>query len=125
LSADTDGTGGSTDSVPPSAGDSLGLFPESMYIIFILVLLFVCISLALYIGYQCCRQRQQLRLDATPKSCPNPAYDGYAHTDPYPPPQYTSGDRSQLKVGSYEYEFVPTYEESQQIDMLKVPSFGK
>jgi hypothetical protein len=97
-----------------------------MYIICILVLLCVCICLALYIGYQCYRQRRQLRLDGTPKSCPNPAYDGYTHSNPYPPPQYTSGDDSHLKVGSYdECKYVPMYEESQQINMLKASSFGK
>lgn len=122
LCSEADGTSSHADSVPSSSGDSPVVFTESMYIICILVLLCVCICLALYIGYQCYRQR----LDSTPKSCPNPAYDGYTHSNPYPPPDYTSGDRSHLKVGSYdEYKFVPMYEESQQINMLKAPSFEK
>jgi hypothetical protein len=96
-----------------------------LYIIIIITLVILCVCLMVYIGYQHYCHRRQLRLDGTPKSCPNPAYDdGYVHSNPYSP-QYTSGDRSQLKVGTYEYECVPTYEESQQISMLKAPSFGK
>jgi len=124
LCPEADSTSGHADSVPSSEVAPLGLFTESMYIIIILVLLCVSICLALYVGYQYCRHRQQLKLDGTPKSCPNPAYHGYAHRDLCPPPQYTSGDRHRSKVDPYQYKYVPTYDSQQINGMLKSPSFG-
>jgi hypothetical protein len=84
-------------------------------VIIFLVVLVLFFVLVLYLR---CRPRQQLQLDGTPRSCPNPAYDDYTHKDLCPPPQYTSQDRQ------YQYKFVPTYDSQQINEMLKTPSVG-
>ena len=78
-----------------------------------MVLLLSVVFCVLHLRY---RPRQQLKLDGTSKSCPNPAYDGYTHKDSCLP-QYTSHDRP------YQYKFVPTYD-SQINEVLKTSSTG-
>ncbi|PSN44046.1 hypothetical protein C0J52_26083 [Blattella germanica] len=113
------------DSESESIGDQpLGLFMESTYIVIILILLCITTILALYMGHNYCRNRQQLKLTGTPKSCPNPVYHDYAHTDSYPPPHYNSSDHHRSKVDPYQYRYVPTYDSQQINDMLKSSSIG-
>ena len=95
---------------PGSESSSMGFFKESTYIIIIVILFGVSVVFSLYYGLQCCRNRQQLKLNSSLKSCQNPAYHGYAH----PPPHYTTSDKS--KVDHFEYTYVPINE------MLKSPS---
>jgi len=85
-------------------------------IIIIVVLCFLVVVGILWCLY--CRPRQQLKLDGTSESCPNPAYDDYTHKDSCLSPQYTSHDRP------YQYKFVPTYDSQQINEMLKTPSIG-
>lgn len=117
VCSDADSASGHGDSVPSSE-----VAPErspTVYIIAIVVLLCVCICLAFCLVYLYChRHRQQLKLDGTSKSCPNPAYVGYTHKDSYPPPQYTSHDRP------YQYDPVPTYDSQQINEMLTTTSVG-
>ncbi|XP_069696769.1 cysteine-rich motor neuron 1 protein-like [Periplaneta americana] len=95
------------DAVPPADVS----FKESTYIIVILVLVCVIICLGLYLGLQCCRHRQQLKLNG-----PNPAYHGYAHRDSYPPPHYMSGDRHRSRLDPYQYKQIS--------DLVKSTSIG-
>lgn len=77
----------------------------------------LCLSVVVCVRL-CYRPRHQLKLDGTPESCPNPAYDDYTHKDSCLPPQYTSHDHP------YQYKFVPTYDSQQINEMLKTPSIG-
>ncbi|XP_021928456.1 cysteine-rich motor neuron 1 protein-like isoform X3 [Zootermopsis nevadensis] len=110
VCTEADSTRNHGDSVPSSEVAPLGFFTESVYITIILVLVCVIICFAFYFGYQYCCHRQQLKLDSTPKSCPNPAYHGYVHRDSCAPPQYTSGDCHRSNVDPYQYEYVPAYD---------------
>ncbi|GLG92640.1 Putative cysteine-rich protein 11, partial [Gryllus bimaculatus] len=94
---------------------------EWKYLLIIGVFLVIFMILLAYICYQCYLNRQP-KLDVSPKSCPNPAYNGYTHRNSFPPPRYTSTDR-QSKCEAYHYKYVPSYD-SQQFDSLKSPSFG-
>lgn len=92
------------------------LLHEWEYQLIIVIFLVVVIIVVVYKLYQCFKKRQ-LKMDISPKSCPNPAYNAYSHRNSFPPPRYISTDR-QAK-----YKYVPTYD-TQQFDLLKSSSLG-
>lgn len=104
----------------PFPSSEVTLDPVTVFVIAAFIIIIV--GLVLYVVFcvlrPCYRPRQQLKLDGTSKSCPNPAYDDYTHKDSCLPPQYTSHDRR------YQYKFVPTYDSQQINEMLKTPSIG-
>jgi len=90
--------------------------PHTVWII-VVVALFVSVVVC-FLWCLCCRPKQQLKLDGTSESCPNPAYDDYTHKDSCLPHQYTSHDRP------YQYKFVPTCESQHINEVLKTSSIG-